>query len=163
MLLCKGSKVPQELEGRRISKHEKDNQGVGGFRFTNILQLFSICFFFSITLLYHFFLDFFYPRHLPTPTPTPTTHDPRPLPTTHDPRHLATLIMYKYYVDALQRHYDPENPRSWKKIYPSCNVSRNVSVVLLFLTYLSSGTTVIGSPLSWQPSLLSIYLLFIVQ
>ena len=66
------------------------NQGVEDIRFTNILQLFSIYFFFSITLLYHFFLYFFYPRHLPTPT----THDlyPRPLPTTHDPGHLATLL-----------------------------------------------------------------------
>ena len=73
--------------GRR-SRDEKGNQGVGDIRFTNILQLFSIYFFFSITLLYHFFSILFYPRHLPTPTPTPTTltHDPRPLPTTHDPR-----------------------------------------------------------------------------
>ena len=39
-------------------------------------------------------------------------------------------IMYKYYVDALERNYDPENPRSWKTICPSCNVSRNVSVPL---------------------------------
>jgi len=39
-------------------------------------------------------------------------------------------IMYKYYVDALERNYDPENPRSWKTICPSCNVSRNVSVRL---------------------------------
>ena len=41
--------------GRR-SRDEKGNQGVGDIRFTNILQLFSIYFFFSITLLYHFFL-----------------------------------------------------------------------------------------------------------
>ena len=69
-------------------RRSRDDQGVGDIRFTNILQLFSIYFFFSITLLYHFFLYFFYPRHLPTPTPTPTTHDPRPLPTTstHDSR-----------------------------------------------------------------------------
>ena len=39
-------------------------------------------------------------------------------------------IMYKYYVDALERNYDPENPRSWKTICPSCNASRNVSVRL---------------------------------
>ena len=37
-------------------------------------------------------------------------------------------VMYKYYVDALKRNYDPENPRSWKTISPSCNVSRNVFV-----------------------------------
>ena len=39
-------------------------------------------------------------------------------------------IMYKYYVDALERNCDPENPRSWKTISPSCNVSRHVSVRL---------------------------------
>ena len=66
--------------GRR-SRDEKGNQGVGDIRFTNILQLFSIYFFFSITLLYHFTI-LFYPRHLPTPTSTTSTHDPRP--TTHD-------------------------------------------------------------------------------
>ena len=80
VLLWKGSKVPQELGGRRRSKHEKDNQGVGGFRFTNILKLFSICFFFSITLLYHFFSRLF----LPTTFTHTHTHDPYPLPTTHD-------------------------------------------------------------------------------
>ena len=39
-------------------------------------------------------------------------------------------VMHKYYVDALELNYDPENPRSWKTICPSCNVSRNVSVSL---------------------------------
>ena len=49
--------------GRR-SRDEKGNQGVGDILFTNILQLFSIYFFFSITLLYHFFFyTFFYLRH----------------------------------------------------------------------------------------------------
>ena len=43
---------------------------------------------------------------------------------------LFKSIMYKYYVDALERNYDPENPRSWKTICPSCNISRNVSVHL---------------------------------
>ena len=61
--------------GRR-SRDEKGNQGVGDILFTNILQLFSIYFFFSITLLYHLYPILFHPRHLPTPTPT--THDPRP-------------------------------------------------------------------------------------
>ena len=49
---------------------------------TNILQLFSISFFFSITLLYHFFSIPFYPRHLPTPTPTTSERKnvlPKPL------------------------------------------------------------------------------------
>ena len=76
--------------GRR-SRDEKGNQGVGDIRFTNILQLFSIYFFFSITLLYHFFSILFLPTTF-THTHTYThTHDPRPLSTTHDPRHLATL------------------------------------------------------------------------
>ena len=66
--------------GRR-SRDEKGNQGVGDIRFTNILQLFSIYFFFfNYFTLSLFFYAFFYSRHLPTPTPT-----------THDPRHLATL------------------------------------------------------------------------
>ena len=73
--------------GRR-SRDEKGNQGVGDILFTNILQLFSIYFFFSITLLYHLYPILFHPRHLPTPTPTTHTHDPHPRPTTstHDPR-----------------------------------------------------------------------------
>ena len=37
-------------------------------------------------------------------------------------------IMHKYYVDALERNYDPEKPRSWKTICPSCNLSHNVFV-----------------------------------
>ena len=68
--------------GRR-SRDEKGNQGVGDIRFTNILQLFSIYFFFfNYFTLSLFFYAFF-------------THDiyphPHPRPTTHDPRHLATL------------------------------------------------------------------------
>ena len=72
--------------GRR-SRDEKGNQGVGDIRFTNILKLFSIYFFFffSITLLYHFFSILFFTHDI-----YPHPH-PRPLPTTHDPRHLATL------------------------------------------------------------------------
>ena len=81
--------------GRR-SRDEKGNQGVGDIRFTNILQLFSIYFFFSITLLYHFFSILFLPTTF-THTHTYThTHDPPPLSTTHDPRHLATLVTNGY-------------------------------------------------------------------
>ena len=65
--------------GRR-SRDEKGNQGVGDIRFTNILQLFSIYFFFSITLLYHFFSILF----LPTTFTHTHTHDLYPQPTTHD-------------------------------------------------------------------------------
>ena len=66
--------------GRRRSPDEKGNQGVGDFRFTNILQLFSIyfSFFFNIFTLSLFFYTFF-------------SHDIYPHP--HDPRHLATLLL----------------------------------------------------------------------
>ena len=65
----------------------KGNQGVGDFRFIAITIF--LLFFFSITLLYHFFSLLFLPT---TFTRTHThTYDPRPLPTTHDQRHLDTL------------------------------------------------------------------------
>ena len=64
--------------GRRRSRDEKGNQGVGYFRFTNILQLFSIYFFF----FNYFTLSLFSYTFLPTTF----TH-------THDPRHLATLVL----------------------------------------------------------------------
>ena len=68
--------------GRR-SRDEKGNQGVGDILFTNILQLFSIYFFFSITLLYHFFFYTFFTHDIyPHPRPAPTTHDLYPRPTT---------------------------------------------------------------------------------
>ena len=72
--------------GRRRSRDEKGNQGVGDLRFINILQLFSFQgFFFSITLRYHFFFYTFfthdiYPSH---------THDPRP--TTHEPNSVSVV------------------------------------------------------------------------
>ena len=92
VMLWKGSQVPQGDDEEAVTI----NQGIGDIRFTNILKLFSIYFFFSITLLSHFFYTFFHPRHLPTPTPTPTptTHALYPRPTTHDPRHLATLVTF---------------------------------------------------------------------
>ena len=83
VMLWKGSQVPQELGGRRRSHDEKGNQGVAGFRLTNILQLFSIYFFFSITLLYHFFSILLFTHDIyPHPRPAPTTHDLYPRPTT---------------------------------------------------------------------------------
>ena len=77
--------------GRTRSRGVKGNQGVGDFRFINILQFFSIYYYYYYYYYLSFFPILFYPRHLPTPTPTTHTHDPRPLPTTHDSRHLATL------------------------------------------------------------------------
>ena len=87
----RGSKshVAKEISGRRRRRigDENGNQGVGDFRFRNILQIFSIYY-------YYFFLSFFSTLFLPTkftpthahphPRPTPTTHDLYPLPTTHD-------------------------------------------------------------------------------
>ena len=74
--------------GRR-SRDEKGNQGVGDTRFTNILQLFSIYFFFfNYFTLSLFFYAFFthdiypHPHPHPHPRPTPTTHDLYPRPTT---------------------------------------------------------------------------------
>ena len=80
--------VAKEILGRarRSSRDEKGKQGVGDVRFINILQVFSIYFFFSITLLYHIFLIFF------LSTTFTHTHDPRP--TTLDPRHLAALFAF---------------------------------------------------------------------
>ena len=70
---------PSPTRRVRRSRDGKGNQGVGDIRFTNILQLFSIYFFFQLLYFITFFLYFFYPRHLPTPT-------------THEPQHLATLL-----------------------------------------------------------------------
>ena len=62
--------------GRRRSRDEKGTQGVGDFRFINILQLFS---FTLITLLYNFFLSYF---QVPTTFTHTRTHEPHPRPTT---------------------------------------------------------------------------------
>jgi len=88
------SYVAKEISGRgrRRSHDEKGSQGVRDLRFINILQLFSIYFFFSITSCYTIFSILF----LPTTFAHTHTHDPRPLPTTYDPRHLATLAQVKF-------------------------------------------------------------------
>ena len=76
----RGSKshVAKEISGRgpRRSGDEKGNQGVGDFRFINILQIFSI--------YYYYFLSFFSILVLPStfthtgPRPTTSSHYPRP-------------------------------------------------------------------------------------
>ena len=85
--------------GRRRSRDAKGNQEVGDFRFTNILELFSIYFFFSITLLYHSFSILFLPTtfththtHDPHPRPTTSTHYPRP--TTFSYTRLAPVVQW---------------------------------------------------------------------
>ena len=89
----RGSKshVAKEISGRgrRRSGDEKGNQGVGDFRFINILQISSIYYYY---FCYHLFSILF----LPTTFTHTHTHDPRPLPTTHDPRHLATLPLRRH-------------------------------------------------------------------
>ena len=66
--------------GRRRSRDEKGNQGVGDLRFMNILQLFSFYFFFQLLYVIIFFSILFLPTTFTQATPT--THDPRP--TTHE-------------------------------------------------------------------------------
>ena len=95
------SHVAKEVSGRgrrKSRRDEKGNQGVGDFRFINILQ-----FFFLFIIIIIFFLSdtSFYPRHLPTPCPHPhprltfTTHDLSPLPTTHDIQLHSTRLCIK--------------------------------------------------------------------
>ena len=73
------SHVAKEISGRgrRRGRDEKDNQGVGYFRFTNFLQFVSIYFFFNyFTLSFFFYTHDIYPH--PHPRPTTSTHYPRP-------------------------------------------------------------------------------------
>jgi len=86
--------VAKEISGRgRRRSREKGNEGVGDFRFINILKIFI---FILIQLEYFtlsfFCLYFFYPRHLPTPTHS-----------THYPRHLATPSFTSLHVVVVQR------------------------------------------------------------
>ena len=77
------SHVSKEISGRgrRRSRGEKGNQGVGDFRFINILQFFLfIIIIISSLFSILFFTHDIYPH--PHPRPTPTTHDLYPLPTT---------------------------------------------------------------------------------
>ena len=100
------SHVAKEISrgGRRRSRDEKGNRGVGDFRFINILQLFSIYFFFRLLLLYLFVFSILF---LPTTFIHSHTHDPhpRPLPTTYDPRHLASNIPLALVVSCM--HFCP--------------------------------------------------------
>ena len=102
--------------GRRRSRNEKGNQGVGYFRFINVVQIFSIyCCFFIVVIFCSI-------PFLPTTFTQTHTHDPRPLPTTHDPRHLATLVKniaagaarmpateIEAYEDDTRLHFDMES------------------------------------------------------
>ena len=105
------SHVAKEISrgGRRRSRDEKGNRGVGDFRFINILQLFSIYFFFRLLLLYLFVLSILF---LPTTFIYSHTHDPhpRPLPTTYDPRHLASNIPLAIACCFLHAFLSRENP-----------------------------------------------------
>ena len=73
------SHVAKEISGRgrRRSRDEKGNQGVGDLRFINILQLFSI-YFFQLLYFIIFFYTFFTHDIYPHPRPTTSTHYPRP-------------------------------------------------------------------------------------
>ena len=84
------SHVAKEISGRgRTRSREKGNQGVGDFRFINILKL---NFFYLFIFFNYFALSFFSIPFLPTKFTR--THDPHPRPTTttHAPQHLATFV-----------------------------------------------------------------------
>ena len=103
----RGSKshVAKEIsgKGRRRSGDEKGNQGVGDFRFINILQISSIYYYY---FCYHLFSILFLPTtfthththtHDSHPRPTTSTHYPRPTTHTHDPRPLPTPTTSTHY------------------------------------------------------------------
>ena len=83
--------------GRRRSRGEKRNQGVGDFRFINILQ-----FFFYLLLLLSF-LSFFSLLFLPTTFTHTHTHDPHPRSTTstHYPRPTTFSYTLKIYTSVI--------------------------------------------------------------
>ena len=78
------SHVAKEISGRgRTRSREKGNQGIGDFRFINILQLnFFYLFFFQLLCFIIFFYTFFTHEIYPHPRPKPTTQDHYPRPTT---------------------------------------------------------------------------------
>ena len=102
-MLWNGGHVLQEEDEEAVTI----NQGVEDIRFTNILQLFSIYFFFFNYFTLSLFSILFLPTTFThTHDPRPTTHDPRPLPTTHDPGHLATLLFTSLFS------FPPETPHT---------------------------------------------------
>ena len=86
--LLYGKRTKKKPWRKRQSRSSSRSPSVRDFRFINILQLFSIYFFFELLYVITFFFHTFF---LPTKFTHTHTHDPRPLPTTLDPRHLATL------------------------------------------------------------------------
>ena len=98
------SYVAKEISGRgrRRSRDEKGNQGVGDLRFINISQLFSIYFFFNYFLLYHFFYSFFPHDIYPHPHPRPTTSTHYFRTKLHEPLERASAIcsFWKIYTSA---------------------------------------------------------------
>ena len=112
--------------GRR-SRDEKGNQGVGDIRFTNILQLFSIYFFFFFQLLYFitffsilFFTHDIYPHS--HPRPTTSTYDSRPTTFSYTPpgdiygRPLLSASNFRAYVDKTRNTEHFGTSRNVKKL-----------------------------------------------
>ena len=90
------SHVAKEVSGRgrrRSRRDEKGNQGVGDFRFINILQFFSIYYYYFIIFSILFFIHDIYPHLAHTHTrdphsrPTTSAHYPRPTTSPHYPRY----------------------------------------------------------------------------
>ena len=83
---------------RNISD-EKGNQGVGDFRFINILQFFSIYYYYFIIFSILFFTHDIYPylahTHTRDPHSRPTTSPHYPVPTNHDIQQHSTRLCIK--------------------------------------------------------------------
>ena len=99
------SHVANEISGRgRRSRDEKGNQGVGDFRFINIIQFFSI--------YDYYFLSFFSILFLPTTFNYPHPH-PRPTTSTHYPR--PTTFSYTHVRrDVTKTRNGKRGTRKWK-------------------------------------------------
>ena len=123
------SHVSKEISGRgrTRSRGVKGNQGVGDFRFINILQFFSIYYYY-----YYYFLSFFpyffthdiYPH--PHPRPTTSTHYPRPTTFSYTPFIPEYLIL---------RHKTITNTGTIKNLFgTNSTILNNFSKVILQLS-----------------------------
>ena len=105
-----GERGKKSARGRRRSRDEKGNQGVRDFRFINILQLFSIYFFFELLYFITFFFQTFFFTHEiyphPHPRPTTSTHYPRPTTFSYTPEFVA--------LQGWQKSNDTFDPKFFK-------------------------------------------------
>ena len=107
--------------GRRRSRDEKGNQGVGHFHFINILQIFSANYLLisSITFTLSFFFHAFFTPTF-THTHTEHTHDPGPLSTSHDSYTEFLLQLRKKFQISKKRLIDRGSPQTLIENLLSC-------------------------------------------